>query len=52
VMSMMSLTHAVRISQMLDKGKTWDIFAKYANDSHGVGNGTERVAEFVREVCQ
>src|SRR3990167_5047758 len=52
VMSMMSLTHAVRISQMLDKGKTWDIFVRQMNASHDVGNGAERVAEFVREVCQ
>ena len=52
VMSMMSLTHAVRISQMLDRDKNWEIFSRQMNSVHPLGNAAERVTEFVREVCQ
>ena len=52
VKSGVSLAHAIRISQLLDGDKTWDIFSKVCNDAHGKGNATDRTAEFVREVCQ
>ena len=47
-----SATHALRIAMMLDKDKTWDIFAKTQNDAHPLGNAKERIVEFVREICQ
>jgi hypothetical protein len=45
-------THAIKMAMQLDRGKTWDLFAKNCNDAYPEGNAKERITQFVVDVCQ